>query len=85
MSRTTVLSPAALTIGQKVSLLTSVTLPTVWPTVSKLDLTLKSQFLFPLELDLITAFFFEPKHEEEDDEDGSAIICFAPQANDGGD
>jgi len=50
MSRTTVLSPAALTIGQKVSLFTSVTCPTVTvgPAVSKLDLTLK--FLLKLKL-----------------------------------
>lgn len=39
ISRTTVLSPAALTIGQKVSFVTSVTCPTVAPAVSRLDLT----------------------------------------------
>ncbi|RRT35553.1 hypothetical protein BHE74_00009955 [Ensete ventricosum] len=38
MSRTTTLSPAALTRGQKVSLSTSVTCPTAGTAVSKLDL-----------------------------------------------
>lgn len=49
MSRTTVLSPAALTIGQNVSLSTSVTWPTTaaGPDVSKLDLTL-TEYLKPL-------------------------------------
>lgn len=45
MSRTTIFSPAELTMGQKVSFVTSVTCPTVavGPTVSKLDLTVKTQ------------------------------------------
>jgi hypothetical protein len=56
MSRTTVLSPAELTMGQKVSLVTSVTCPTaeVGPAVSKLDLTVETRFLLPF---LLITFF----------------------------
>lgn len=52
MSRTTVLSPAALTMGQNVSLFTSVTFPTVTvgPAVSKLDLTATLPLLLKLTL-----------------------------------
>lgn len=79
ISRTTVLSPAALTIGQKVSLLTSVTCPTVTvgPAVSKLDLTLTLPLLLKLKLLLLTlAMFimlpplFDPKTKEEELSDG---------------
>lgn len=60
ISRTTVLSPAALTIGQNVSLSTSVTWPTttVGPDISKLDLTLTEDlkfFLVLLAIDLVEA------------------------------
>ena len=73
MSRTTVLSPAALTIGQKVSLLTSVTCPTVTvgPVVSKLDLTLTLPLLLKLKLLLVLkltlAMFMLPKQEPSED------------------
>jgi len=70
MSRTTVLSPAALTIGQKVSLFTSVTCPTVTvgPAVSKLDLTptllLKLKLLvLVLKLRFTLAIFELPKQD----------------------
>lgn len=71
MSRTTVLSPAALTIGQNVSLLTSVTCPTVTvgPAVSKLDLTLRFTFPLFLKLKLLRPTFFELKIGEENEED----------------
>lgn len=67
ISRTTVLSPAALTMGQNVSLLTSVTFPTVTvgPAVSKLDLTLRPPFF--LKLNLCIPTFFELKMEEENE------------------
>lgn len=49
MSRTTTLSPAALTRGQKVSLLASVTCPTTGTAVSKLDLTARKALpLWPM-------------------------------------
>lgn len=55
MSRTTALSPADLTIGQKVSLSTSVTWPTVavGPVVSRLDLTVIVAPRLGLSLNLI--------------------------------
>ena len=81
MSRTTVLSPAALTMGQKVSLLTSVTFPTAAPTVSKLDLT--TTLLWTLLLLLGTAFLLVELHEDEDGK--NAICCFAAQGNDADD
>lgn len=67
MSSTTVLSPAALTMGQNVSLLTSVTCPTVTvgPVVSKLDLTLKLPLF--LKLKLLRPTLFEFKMEEENE------------------
>ncbi|MCI26739.1 hypothetical protein A2U01_0047936 [Trifolium medium] len=67
MSRTTVLSPAALTMGQNVSLLTSVTCPTVTvgPVVSKLDLTLTLPFF--LKLKLFKPTLLELKMEEENE------------------
>lgn len=70
MSRTTVLSPAALTMGQKVSLLTSVTCPTVTvgPAVSKLDLTLRLELPLFLKLKLLKPTFLELKIEEEKEE-----------------
>lgn len=79
MSRTTVLSPAALTMGQKVSLLTSVTWPTVTvgPAVSKLDLTvrlleplLKPKLLLLLRLTLtLLPIFLEHNLAEEEEEE----------------
>lgn len=73
---------AALTMGQKVSLSTSVTWPTVGPAVSKLDLT--AETLFRLKpLNLATAFFLEAKQAEEEEEERK-IRCFAEEDNDGG-
>lgn len=48
MSRTTTLSPAPRTSGQKVSLFTSVTCPTTGPAISKLDRTDTRTRLLPL-------------------------------------
>lgn len=67
MSRTTVLSPAALTMGQNVSLLTSVTCPTVTvgPVVSKLDLTQKLPLFLKLKLLRLTLLEFKMEEENE--------------------
>lgn len=86
MSSTTVLSPAALTMGQKVSLLTSVTWPTVAPAVSKLELTLKDPFLpeTPMLLLLERLKLLELKQPLFDSE-SVAIGCLPLQGNDGDD
>ena len=82
MSRTTVLSPAASTIGQKVSLLTSVTCPTVTvgPAVSKLHLTLNLVLSLTLIVVKVRLAMFmllalldiqEEEEEEEEEEEPS--------------
>lgn len=78
---------AALTMGQKVSLSTSVTWPTMGSTVSKLDLITLEALFRRTPLNLTTAFFLEAKQAEDDDEedeDERKIRCFAEQDNDGG-
>lgn len=73
-------------MGQKVSLLTSVTWPTVAPAVSKLELTLKDRFPpeTPMLLLLVTLKLFELKQPLFESE-SAAIDCLPLQGNDGDD
>lgn len=73
-------------MGQKVSLLTSVTLPTVAPAVSKLELTLKDRFPpeTPMLLLLETLKLLELKQPLFESE-SAGIGCLPLQGNDGDD
>lgn len=90
ISRTTILSPAALTMGQKVSLFTSVTWPIVAPAVSKLDLTVKTApFCCLLEsftlLDSTTSEEFLELETPAQKAGEEAIWCLPVHSSDGGD